>query len=189
MRNLMKNIVKIGIFIIILFFSCGIVREKEDKIKKRFPDMVQIEYEHYIYKIGRKFLIAKIKQANFFEKANKIECDVIRAEIYNSKNELTTLIEADKGIINKDDKVVYFSGNVKIQSFEQKTKLYTEELRVDYQNNRLISDKDIIIEKDDGSYLKSKYFESNLKLQETRFDNLESKYFYNDKDNTNDKKK
>ena len=142
--------------------------------------MIQENYNHRIYKNGKLNLDATLKRALFFDKDGKIEVDGITAEIFNSSGETTTKIQADKGTVNKNDKNVVFNQNVKVESFEQKIKLFTDKLTLDYQNDKLIADENVLIEKEDGSFLKSDYFESEIRAMETKFNNLELQYFYND---------
>jgi LPS export ABC transporter protein LptC len=175
-------------FIILLFFSCTI-KEKDVADNKKKPDMIQENYDHFIYKNGRKYLEAKIDKAFFYEKTQTIECNDISADIFNSKNELTTKINSDKGVINKKDKNVLFTGNVIIKSVEKKTDLLTEELTLDYQNNKMTSDKDVLFRKEDGSYLKTKSLSSEIKQQTITFGTVELLYNYEDntEDRTDDK--
>jgi len=161
--------------------------------KKVLPNMIQENYNHFIYKNGRIYLDASVSLALFFDKQNKIEVEGIKAEIYNSKGEITTKIESKKGVVNKEEKNIQFSENVKIESFEQKIKMFTEEIIMDYQNDKLIGKSDTLVQKEDGSYLKSKYFMSDIKASETKFKDLELQYFYNDEkekkdDDQNEKK-
>ena len=176
---------KILVFLIILTFSCAVTKEKSENTAKKEPDMVQKNYKHFIYKNGRKYLEATIKDAMFYEKSETVECNVISANIYNSKNELTTIINSDKGNINKKDKNVVFSGNVIVKALEKKVDLLTEELILDYQNNKLISDKEVLFKKEDGSYLKTDSFTSEIKQQTITFGSVE--LLYNYEDNSEDK--
>ncbi len=58
--------------------------------------------------------------------------------------------------------------------------MYSDELKLDYENNKLISDKKILLEKNDGSYIKADSMESDLKLEATRFENMKIKYYYDE---------
>ena len=165
------------IFFIFLFFSC-IVREKEVKNEKKYPDLVLDSYDHTIFKNNRIYLNAVMTKASFYEKQGLIECDNIKAEIYNSKNETITIITADKGLVNKDAKTVVFTGKVNIELKEKKMTMHSEELKLDYENNIMSSDKEVIIDKTDGSFLKTTKFLSDIKKHETSFETLDLKYFY-----------
>jgi LPS export ABC transporter protein LptC len=169
---------------LILLTQCTVREEKKTEEVKVYPDMEQVNYQHYIYKNGRKYLAASISKAEFFEKKGQINCTQIHAEVFNSKEELSTLITADSGEINRIEKYFIFKGKVAVDSKIKKIKLNTEELKLDYQNNRLICDKEVIITKEDGSYIKSAFMDSDIKTQNTRFDQLELMYYY---DNTDDK--
>ncbi len=175
------------ILILFLYFACSNV--KVDKVEKKeiFPDMTQENYEHFIYKNGKKYLYTKIGKANFFDKSEKIECEKIYALVYNSKSELKAEINADFSTIDKNTKNVTFKGNIKINMVEEKATLYTEELFLNYKDNKISSNVDVFIEKEDGSFLKATSMESDINKQETSFNNLELRYYY--EDNTNDKKK
>ncbi|HQJ06328.1 MAG TPA: LPS export ABC transporter periplasmic protein LptC, partial [Spirochaetota bacterium] len=125
-----------------------------------------------------------------FEKSGKIRCDGLKADIFNSKGALTTEIFADKGNIDKNDKLVIFTGNVRIKTFESKSTIFTEELYLDYKNNKLFSNVPVSIKKDDGSYLNASSMESDIKTEESSFQNMEIKYFYEaDDEGKNVKKK
>ncbi len=178
----MKLLVKwlVNYVVILSILSCTLKRDVDPNKKRIFPNMIQNNYNHFIYRNGRVFLNAKIDLALFYDKQDKIEVEGIKAEIYNSKEELTTRIVSDKGVVDREQKNIKFSNNVKIESFEQKIKMATEEIILDYQNDLLIANSETLIQKDDGSYLKSKNFVSNIKVMETNFKELELQYFYND---------
>ncbi len=176
-----NNKLSIIIFIIILLFSCKIKKITKLDIKKNnLPDIILKKYEHYIYKNKKKYLYANINNAEFYEKEFKIYCDKIFAEIYDSDGELITVVNSDKGVIDKEEKILTFIGNVYIEILENNAKLHSDELKLDYENNRLISDKEILLEKKDGSYIKADSMESDLKLESTRFENMQIKYYYDE---------
>ncbi|HOJ62906.1 MAG TPA: LPS export ABC transporter periplasmic protein LptC [Spirochaetota bacterium] len=178
---------KIRFLILIIFiFSCSNSKVEKITEKEIFPDMTQKNYEHFIYKNGKKYLYTKIDFAKFFDKKNKIECESIYAIVYNSKGEKKAEINADYSYIDQETKNVTFKGNIKIKMIEEKATLYTEELFLNYKDNKMSSNTEIFIEKEDGSYLKASSMESDINKQDTSFNNLELKYYY--EDNTNDKK-
>jgi LPS export ABC transporter protein LptC len=156
------------------------VRNNDDQTDERkvYPDLVQVNYNHLIYKNGKKYLETNIDRAEFFEKTNKIKCTALKAEIYNSKGVKTTIISSKKGEIDKQTKNVIFSGDVVFEMIENKATLYSQEIKLDYQNNKMISEKDVVLEKEDGSYIKATSMESDIKIDSTRFDDMELKYFY-----------
>lgn len=183
------------VFIIfILFISCGKNEINKNKEVVYYPDIVEINYDHYIYKNTTKYLHAKINEAKIYEKLDKIECSRITGEIYKSSGEIDTKINADNAVIDQKEKKAVFTGNVIFEMIETKSKLHADEIIMDYQNNKLFCNNNVIIEKDDGSYLKATSFETNIKTQETKFTKMEIKYFYdedkeNEKDNKKDSKK
>jgi len=180
----------IYLFILIAFIlSCTKINRNDDKDKKDFPDVIQVSYKHYIYKNGYKYIEALIDYARFFEKTNKIECKKILANIYNSKGVLVTKIVADKADIDKSENIFFFKTNVVVEHYEKKTTMVTDELKLDYKNNKLICEKEVTISKKDGSFIKANNLESNLREQKTNFSTLTLKYFYEDKDNTSDQTK
>jgi LPS export ABC transporter protein LptC len=179
-----NKLILVLIIIFLVCFSCSKLK-KDSKQKKSYPDIVQLDYRHYIYKNSRKYITAKVGVANTFEKRKTIECQNMEAEIYNSKGVLITKINSDSGSINQDKKIFFFKGNVKIEQYEKKTTMTTEELKLDYEKNKLICDKEVKISKEDGSYLKTDKLNSDLREQQTYFTKLELKYFY--EDNTSDK--
>ena len=186
MTNKFKYIIILILFALI--FNCSVKRIKKKKESINYPDMVQVNYDHFIYKNSKKYLHAKIKHADFFKKLDTIECEGLRAEIYNSKGELTTIINADKGIVYKKEKKIYFTENVMFELLENETKLISEELILDYKDNKLTSNSDVLIKKDDGSYIKATSMESEIKLDSTKFEDMEVKYFYEDDDEEDEKK-
>lgn len=185
-----KSFYLILFLVICLFISCGAVKKRTSKTpKKKYPDMIQENYTHYIYKNKKKYLYAEINYAEFYEKKNTIECLGLYAEIYNAKGELTTKIKSVEGIIDKKEKNVLFNGNVEFELLENETILYSDKIVLDYKKNKLTTDKEVLILKDDGSYVKSTSLESDIKKEETKFENMEIKYYYEedeDEDETSD---
>ena len=147
-----------------------------------FPlhELVLKDYNHYIYKNNKKYLLASVNEAVFYEKELKIICDRIKADIYDSKGELITIVNSDNGVIDKNEKTLTFKGNVNIKLIENKAKLFSDEIKLDYENNKLISEKKILLEKNDGSYIHADSMESDLKLEATKFENMKIKYYYDE---------
>ncbi len=185
-QTLKKLILILIIFITIL--NCGIKKtSRKKKDIENFPDMIQTNYRHYIYKNAKRYLYAKIGHAEFYEKLKTIDCVDLEAKIYDSDGELTTIIHSDNGVVDKKEKKILFTGNVVFELLENETKLYSEEIELDYKNNKLITDKDVLIDKEDGSYIKATSMESDIKLEATNFENMDVKYFYDeDEDETTD---
>lgn len=182
----MKSIINLTILnslFIIIFFSCKVddlSKFKSDKYN--LPDITLRNYKHYIYKNQKKYLYAKIELAEFFEKSLEINFYKIIAEIYDSDGKLTAKVNSDNGIIDKNEKILTFKDNVIIQIIENEAKLHCEELKLDYQNNKLMSEKPILLEKNDGSYILADSMESDLKLEATKFVNMKIKYYYDDEE-------
>jgi LPS export ABC transporter protein LptC len=170
-----------NIFIILIFFlNCSKNEINKKKEIIYYPDIVEINYHHYIYKNATKYLHAKIDEAKIYEKLEKIECTKIIGEIYKSNGEIDTKINADSAVIDQKEKKAIFTGNVVFEMIETKSKLQADEIIMDYENNKLFCNYNVIIEKDDGSYLKATSFETNIKTQETKFTKMEIKYFYDE---------
>lgn len=148
------------------------------KEKNSLPSMTESNYKHYIYKNKKKYLYAEIEYAEFYEKENYIDCIKINAEIYDSTGDITSRIKAKKGKIDKEEGKLILSGDVILELIENKAKLYTEELDMDYKNNKLISKTNVIFKKDDGSYIKADSMESDIALESTKFKNMEILYYY-----------
>lgn len=182
---------RIAVLFVILILSCSYDRAKYDRDETiEYPDMIQDIYVHYIYKNNKKYLKTEIKRAEFFEKSGKILCEGLQANIFDSKGTLTTEIFADKGNINKNEKLFIFTGNVRVKTMESKSTIFTEELYLDYKNNKMFSNVPVSIKKDDGSYLNASSMESDIKTEEYSFQNMEIKYFYEaDDEGKNVKKK
>lgn len=183
--NLKLRKINIRFLIIIFFlfyiFSCKV--EEFAKIKSKeinYPDLVLKNYKHYIYKNKKKYLFANINEAEFHEKDLKIICNRIKAEIYDSDEKLTTMVNSERGEIDKDKKILTFIGNVNIELLENNASLFCDELKLDYENNRLISDTPVILKKKDGSYIQADAMESDLKLEATKFVNMRIKYYYDE---------
>lgn len=172
------------VLVILLFLTILSCSRKpgEEKVvdKKEYPDMIQDNYNHFIYKNGRINLNAQIGRALFFNKKRIIECEKFFAEIYNSQGELTTVIHSDKAVIDNNLKLVNFIKNVKIDMKDKKFIMYTDELKLFYKENRMISEEEVLIEKEDGSFLKADSMESDFKEDTTNFVNLDMKYHYDD---------
>lgn len=176
----------IFLIFLVLILNCSNAKLDKDTQKGEFPDIIQQNYEHFIYKNSKRYLYTKINLAKFFDKKEKIECENIYAIVYNSKGETKAEISANYSEIDQKTKNVTFKGNIKIKMIEEKATLYTEELFLNYKDNKMVSNTEILIEKNDGSYLKASSMESDINKQETSFNNLELKYYYEDND---DKKK
>ena len=71
-----------------------------------YPDMVQENYSHFIYKNNRQYLTTVIQYAEFYEKEDRISCKILDAKVYNSKGEITTHINSDQGEINQNQKII-----------------------------------------------------------------------------------
>ena len=134
----------------------------------------------YLFQNKKKYLFAEISNAEFHEKKTKINCDRIKAEIYDSGGELTTLVNSERGEIDKNQKILTFIGNVNIELLENDATLFCDELKLDYENNKLITDSQVLLKKKDGSYIQADSMESDLKLEATKFVNMRIKYFYDE---------
>ena len=177
-----KIIIFFIIFLLFISFSCKKVEEftKIKSIEHDFPDLVLKDYEHYIYKNKKKYLSANIKRAEFHEEELTISCLRIKADIFDSDGELTTLINSEKGEIDKNKKILTFIDNVVIELLENEARLYCDELKLDYENNKLSTETPVVLKKKDGSYIKADAMESDLKLEATKFVNMKIKYYYDE---------
>ncbi len=182
MKRILILFVLFSLFLITVF-SCKVDDLSKLKSNKyNLPDITLRNYKHYIYKNQKKYLYAKIDIAEFFEKTLEINFYKINAEIYNSNGELTAKVNSDNGIIDKNEKILTFKDNVNIEIVENDAKLHCEELKLDYQNNKLISEKPILLEKNDGSYIQADSMESDLKMESTKFVNMKIKYYYEEEE-------
>ena len=175
--------IKIFIIFITLFFSFSCKVKELTQVKTQennIPDLVLKDYNHYIYKNKKKYLFANINEAEFFEKESKISCNRIKADIYDSDGELTTIVNSEKGEVDKKQKILTFIGNVNIELLENDALLFCDKLKLDYENNRLISDTQVVLKKKDGSYIQADSMESDLKLEATKFVNMRIKYYYDE---------
>jgi len=176
----LKSIV--SLFLCINILSCVSVKKKVAEAEVEYPDVVQTNYIHYIYKSGRLFLEAHIDTGRTFEKKKEIECIIIKAKVYNSKSEITTLIQSDKGVINSNNSELIFSENVIIEKLDDKIKLETDSLALNYKNNTMESKTKVLITKEDGSILIADSMKSDLTNQITTFSTMDLNYFYEDDD-------
>lgn len=179
LRKFMKAASTVLIFII---FSCGFEKSNDESAAVELPDVVQRNYNHYIYKGTRLFLEAKIDIGRTYEKRKATDCEVISARVYNSKGELATLISADLGEIDSRRSILKFINNVYIERFEDKVILRTDELSINYNENTMITEKKVIITKEDGSILIADGMNSDLSAQTTTFYNMDLTYYYEDED-------
>lgn len=184
---MLKKILKF-IFLILLLNCAKEIKQETQKIENKplLPDIIQYNYRHYIYKNGKKYLFAVIEKAMFFEKKQTIEFENIYAQIYNGKGELTCEITANKGIIEKEKKKVTFSENVVFNLIENKIKLNTNSITLDYLNNKLKTDGEVLIAKEDGSFIKSDSMESDIKNSITKFEKMLIKYYYEENEEKKD---
>jgi LPS export ABC transporter protein LptC len=169
---------------IYLLLNCKTERDAKQENNTKYPNLVQTNYTHYIFKNRKKYLYTKMDKAEFFEKQKIINCTNIKVEIYDSKEKLTTKIESEESVVDNNNKKLVFTKNVILEIVDKKTKLYADEIDLDYENNRLKCIGKIVMKKDDGSYLTADSMESDVKLDTTKFENMEIKYFYDE-----DKKK
>jgi len=177
----MKSSFNLILLILSIFFSsCKVEYSQKNETFQNLPNIIQKNYSHNIYKNRKKYLFAKISNTEFYEKKKIINCEKIYAEIYDSKEKLTTTISSDKAVINNNDKKFLFSDNVELEMFEKETKLYSAELELDYDKNKMKSAGAIVMKKKDGSYVKADSMESDVGLEITSFKNMEIKYFYDE---------
>ena len=179
----------VRIFLIfLLIFSCADTMSKyEPNDDTVYPDMVQENYAHYIYKNNRQYLNTIIQYAEFFEKQDKISCKVLDAKVYNSKGEITTHINSDQGEINQNQKIIEFTGNVVIESFENETVLRTENLILDYKNNKMYNNTPVVIERDNGSKLEATSMRADIQTQESNYTDMHIIYYYDSDEKNADK--
>ena len=180
------NVFFIILYSILIISGCSTETvQKKREITQNYPDMIQKNYKHNIYKNGRKYLIADINEALFFDKSKKINCTEFQAEVYNSKEELTTRINSDEAVIDNKENIIFLNGNVVIEMIDKESTLYSEELKLYYKDNKMSSEKDVLVEKNDGSTLKASGMDSDFKTDTTNFIEMDLQYFYEDE--TDDK--
>lgn len=176
----------IPLLISLLLFSCAdTISKYEPDNDTVYPDMVQENYAHYICKNSRQYLTTNIEYAEFYEKQDKISCKVLDARVYNSKGEVTTHISSDKGEINQNNKLIEFTGNVVIESFENETVLQTDNLILDYKNNKMYNSSPVVIKRDNGSTLEATSMRADIQTQESSYTDMRIIYYY-DSDEKND---
>lgn len=168
------------IFILLFSIGCSIEKKSDTQKAVEIPDMVQINYKHYIYKAGRIYLEAFVGVGRSYEKTKQINCEVIDAVVYNSKNEKVTTIKSDTGNIDSNNSTLIFIGNVKIDKIDKDAVIYADEIKLNYSDNTLSSDKPVVIKKEDGSILKASSMFSDLKEQKTDFSQMDLVYYYED---------
>lgn len=170
----------VRIFLIfLLLFSCADTMSKyEPNNDIVYPDMVQENYSHFIYKNNRQYLTTVIQYAEFFEKEDRISCKILDAKVYNSKGEITTHIQSDQGEINQKQKLIEFNGSVVIESFENETVLRTENLILDYKNNKMYNNTSVIIERENGSKLEASSMRADIQTQESNYTDMHIIYYY-----------
>lgn len=173
------------LFLIFFTFSCAVQSVESDVAQLSYPDMVQENYKHYIYKNGNIYLEASIKHAETYELKKKIECKNVNANIYNSKKEITSRLKSDKAVVDNGSSSMVFSGNVEVDKIDKEVKLFTDKLSINYKDNIMTCDSDVVIKKDDGSILKAKTMVSEFKNEVINFTGLDTLYYYED-DETDD---
>ena len=70
------------IIILLLITNCNIKRTSKITEKIIYPEMIQNNYTHFIYKNGKKYLHAEIEYAEFFKVSETIECKTLNTKIY-----------------------------------------------------------------------------------------------------------
>jgi len=142
------------------------------------PDMVQTNYTHNIYKNSRVYLRSSITNASFFFTTKIIKCSNFTGRVFDLNKQITTEIFADEASIDEKNKTITLNGNVRLVSHLEETTVYSEQMNFDYDKEILLINTDVVIEKDDGSYLKATSMKSDLKEQTNYFTNLEMKFYY-----------
>lgn len=166
-------------FVLFVIFSCSDTMAKYEPYEgEALPDMTQDNYEHYIYKNNHKYLSTFITHADFYETENRISCKGLSATVYNSKNEITTVITSETGEINQKNKQVEFTGSVVIKSYENETTMSTEKLVLDYKNNKMFNDVPITIMKDNGSSLSANSMRADIQTKKSNFTDMHIIYYY-----------
>ena len=179
----------VRIFLIfLLILSCADTMSKyEPNNDTVYPDMVQENYSHFIYKNNRQYLTTVIQYAEFYEKEDRISCKILDAKVYNSKGEITTHISSEQGEINQNQKLIEFTGSVVIESFENETVLSTENLILDYKNNKMYNNTPVVIERENGSKLEATSMRADIQTQESNYTDMHIIYYYDsDEKNAND---
>lgn len=178
----MKYYVISVIFTLILCLSCKTQKNEEIQQKIELPDMVQVDYEHYIYKNNRVYLEAFIGEAKSYEKKNQIVCQKISAQIYNTKNQIVTKVRAEEAVIDNGTDEFCFRNDVVVEKVDQDISIYTEELVLNYKANTLVTEKELTMKKKDGSQLKAKSMRSDLTSQITDFEQMDMLYYYDEEE-------
>jgi len=75
-----------------------------------------------------------------------------------------------------------FSENVVIEKLDDKIKLETDSLALNYKNNTMDSKTKVLITKEDGSILIADSMQSDLTNQITTFTTMDLNYFYEDEE-------
>ena len=167
------------LFLTILLLSCADTMAKyEPNNDTVYPDMVQENYSHFIYKNNRQYLTTVIQYAEFYEKEDRISCKILDAKVYNSKGEITTHISSEQGEINQNQKLIEFTGSVIIESFENETVLRTENLILDYKNNKMYNSTPVVIERENGSKLEATSMRADIQTQESNYTDMHIIYYY-----------
>lgn len=183
----MKKILLLFVIYSVLISCSDTMAKYEPYEGEALPDMTQDNYEHYIYKNNHKYLSTFITHANFYETENRISCKGLTATVYNSKNEITTVITSDTGEINQKKKQVEFTGSVVIKSYENETTLSTEKLFLDYKQNKMFNDVPVSIMKDNGSTLNANSMRADIQTKKSNFTDMHIIYYYDtDEKNKND---
>lgn len=179
----MKNRFIFIFFISNLLFSCMVSVEEDLSVERSLPDIVQIDYEHHISKYGRKFLLATIKRSESYELDRKVECTGIAASIYNSKEELITTIKSEIGTIDNKSNKFIFKDDVVLVQIDKEVTMYSDEVILNYLDNKMECNKPVKIIKANGSTLKADSMESDFDKGDIVFTNLDIIYYYEEDEN------
>jgi LPS export ABC transporter protein LptC len=177
----MKKAVKvITILALLILLNCKVNYSGKDSNERKFPTIIQSNYIHNIYKNKKKYLVASIEKAEFYEKSKTIECTFINVEIYDSKEVLKSRIKADEALIDNKEKKLTFNNNVEMEISEKEATLYADQIILDSEKNRLNCPGKLVMKKKDGSYIRADSLESDVSLEITNFKNMEIRYFYDE---------
>ena len=165
-----------------LVFSCSLDYRSAiiaEELLEKIPDTILINFVHTYVKENRMEFRLVAQRAEMFGRKKITILRNVKFEEYNKAGEVVTSGQADYAVFHTDTENAELKGNIKFYSSEEEAFIYAESLTWEKENKILLADPEdeIIIQKDDGSYIYGRGFRADFKSKSLLFsDNVSGRY-------------
>lgn len=129
------------------------------------PDQVVEDGEHVITVEGVKKAVLVAEQLYFYNDTSTVVGDTIQVSFFGDGGEFVSMLTARSGVINQRSQEMIAYGEVNVRS--EDSRIETEELHYDPEENRIWSDKPTRIDQQ-GNVIRGRGVESDPGLEEIR---------------------